>query len=202
MSITYGIGKPRSFERQMEAIRTERIERREIETLEDIEHQQRRQALAVGRQFQDVQATVIRGNRRDDLAAMASEVLRGKEGAARSDSGDDVVRDRTLVESPRPVFRNRLERSSECWQFDDVAFRRCAALEEKMPGGADIRAKLLVLPGPVPGDTRRDWKSGVSVADRRGERARKRKAAMRAKDRSPGIDGTRNGHGVDRVGGD
>src|SRR5262249_35384919 len=196
MSITYGIGKPRSLECQMEALGADRIKRGEIETLQDIEHQQRSQALAVGRQFQDIQATVIRGNRRDDLAAMASEVLCGKEGAARSDSGDDVVRDRTLVQSPRPVFRSRLQRSSECWQFDDVAFRRCAALEQKMPGGAGIRAKLLVLPGPVPGDTRCDRKSGVSVADRRGDRARKRKTAMRAKDRRPGIDGTGNGHGV------
>src|SRR5262249_48860529 len=186
----------------MEALRTERIERGEIETLQDIEQHQRGRALGVGWQFQHVETPVIGGNRSDDLAVMASEVLRGKKRATRGNRCDDVVRDRTFVKSPWPVFRNRRERSSECRKFDAVAFRRCAALEEKMPSGAGIRAKLLVLPGPVPGDTRRDWKPGVSVADRRGKRARKRKAAIRAKDRRPGIDGTRNGHSVDRVGGD
>ena len=185
----------------MESLRAERIERGEVEALQDIEQHERGQTLAVGRQFQDVQTTVIGGDRRDDLPTMSDEVLGGKEGAARGDRRDNLVRNRPLVKGARPVFRNRRERLGERWQSDDVAFGRCVALEQKVPRRAGVGAQLVDLPSPVPGHTRRNWEPALGVPNRRVERARKRKAAMRIKDRRPGINGTRYGHGMDRVGG-
>src|SRR5215813_1966321 len=110
---------------------------------------------------------------------MAGKVLDGEEGAAGGDGRDDILGDRPLVEGARPLRRDGAERSRQRRQFDDVAFRRRAALEQEVARGAGIGAQLADLPSPVPGDARGDGKSALGVVDRWSERAIEGKASMR-----------------------
>src|SRR5439155_7035 len=128
------------------------------------------------------------GDGRDELAMMAGKIFGRQEGAARGKGGDHVVGDRSLVEGGRPLLRDRLEGLRQRRQLDHVAFRRWAAVEQKMPRSAGVGAELLDLPSPVPGNARRNGESALGVADRRRERAIEGKAAMRRKDCRPGVD--------------
>jgi hypothetical protein len=71
VGVAHGIGEPRRLEREMEALGAERVERGEIETLQNVEQHQRGQSLGVGRQFQHVETAITwwrsaRRPRRDD----------------------------------------------------------------------------------------------------------------------------------------
>ena len=72
-------GEPRGFEREVQALRADRIELAEIELLEDVEQHQRGQPLPVRRQFDHVEPAIVRRDRRDDVAAMAREIFRGEQ---------------------------------------------------------------------------------------------------------------------------
>src|SRR5215470_9208494 len=96
----------------MEAVGAERIERGEIEALQDVEQHQRGQTLRVGRQFQHVETAIIRADRRDHLAAMTRKVLGGEEGPAGGNGCDDVVGDRPFVERARALRRDRASAGS------------------------------------------------------------------------------------------
>src|SRR5699024_12716046 len=61
--------------RSMETLGAKRRELRHIEVLEDVEQHQRGDALAVRRQLETIEATVVGRHRRLRLAAMAGEVL-------------------------------------------------------------------------------------------------------------------------------
>ena len=101
--VAHRIGEPRGFERDVEAVGAERIERGEIEALEDVEQHQRGQALAVGRQLEYVETAIVAGDRLDHVAAMGGEVLGGEQGAARRDGRDHFLGDRPFVERARPL---------------------------------------------------------------------------------------------------
>ena len=107
--VAHRIGEARGFEREVEAVGAERIERGEVEAFEDVEQHQRGQALAVGRQFEDIETAIVAGDRLDRVAAMGGEVIGGEERAARRDRCRHVVGDRPFVERARPLGGDRLQ---------------------------------------------------------------------------------------------
>ena len=96
----------------MEAVGAERIERGEIEALEDVEQHQRGQALTVGRQLDHVETAIVGGDRLDHVAAMSGEILGGEERAARRDGRDHFLGDRPFVEGARTLRGDRLAGSA------------------------------------------------------------------------------------------
>ena len=110
MGIAHGIGEPRRLERDMETVGAERVQRREIEALEDVEQHQCRQTLGIGRQFQHVEPAIVRGDGCNHLAAMAGEILLGQVRAPRRHGRRHVLGNRPLVEGARSVRRDRRQR--------------------------------------------------------------------------------------------
>src|SRR5207302_10992313 len=134
MRVAQRIGEPRRLQREVETLGAERIELSEIEMFEDVEHDQRGQALPVGRKLDDVDAAVVRGDRRDFFAAMLGEILRRENAAARGKSCDDVPRDPSAVERGRPLRRNGLQGFGQGGESQYVAGLRSAAVDQEMPG--------------------------------------------------------------------
>src|SRR5664280_3576258 len=98
----------------MEAVGAERIERLEIEVLQNVEHHQRGEALPVRRQLDEVEATIIARDRRDGVAVVARKILCGQKRAARLDGRCHVVGYLAFVESARALGGNGLERRGQC----------------------------------------------------------------------------------------
>jgi hypothetical protein len=127
--VAHGIRQPRRFEREVKTVGAEGIERGQIEALQDVEQYQRGQPLRIGRQFQHVETAIIGADGRDHFAAMAGEILSGKERAAGGNGRNDIVGDRPFVERVRTVRRDRPERVGERRQLDHVALGRGLAVE-------------------------------------------------------------------------
>ena len=74
--VANGKAEPRGFQHQMETLGAERIERGEIEILQDVEHHQRGEPLPVRRNLDQIEPAIIGRDRRHRVAAMAREILR------------------------------------------------------------------------------------------------------------------------------
>ena len=176
----------------------ERIERGEIEILQDVEHHQRGEPLPVRRNLDQIEPAIIGRDRRHRVAAMAREIVRGEERAARGKRRRHVVGDLALVEGARALGGNGLERRGQRRKADHVAFLRRRAVEQIMLGRARIGLQLADIAAPVPGDARGHREAALGIFDRGRQRAVEAEAAMRLEDRLPGIERARHGDGVDR----
>ena len=78
VGVAHRKAQARGLQHQMEAVGAERIERGEIEILQDVEHHQRGEPLPVRRNFDQVEAAIVGRDRRHRLAAMAREIFRGQ----------------------------------------------------------------------------------------------------------------------------
>ena len=77
MRVAHAEREPRGFEREVQPLRPDRIELREIELLEDVEQHQRGEPLPVRRQFDHIEPAIVRADRRDDVAVVARQILGG-----------------------------------------------------------------------------------------------------------------------------
>ena len=76
VGVAHRISEPRGFERDMRALGALRIERGDIEVFEDVEQHKRREPLPVRRQFDNIEAAIIRRDRDRLFAAMRGEIGR------------------------------------------------------------------------------------------------------------------------------
>ena len=126
MRVAHRKAEPRRFQHQMKSLGPERIERLEVEILQDVEHHQRGEPLPVRRHFDEIEAAIIGRDRRDRIAAVAREILRGQERAARGQRRRHVVGDLALVEGARALGGDGLQSRGQRRKADDVAFLRRA----------------------------------------------------------------------------
>ena len=73
--IALGIGEALGLHLQMQPFCADRVEGGEIEALQDIEHDLRRDAAAVGRDFEHGPAAIAGFERRDRLVALSCKIL-------------------------------------------------------------------------------------------------------------------------------
>ena len=115
-----------------------RIERGEIEVLQDVQHHQCGETLCIRGNLNEVDPAVISRNGRHRIAMMARKILRGEERAARGERRCDVGGNLAFIERARAFEGDRLQRLRQRRKADDVAFSGRRTAEQKMLGGADI----------------------------------------------------------------
>ena len=182
----------------MESLGPERIERLDVEILQDVEHHQRGEPLPVRRDLDQIEPAIIGRDRRHHIAAVAREILRRQKRAARGHGRRHVVGDFALVEGARALGGDGLERRGQRRKTDDVAFLWRRAVEQIMLRRAGFGLELADIATPVPGHARRYRKAALGVFDRRLQRAVETEAAMAFENRLPGIERARHGDGVNR----
>src|SRR6516225_10941143 len=182
----------------MKAIRAERVQRTNVKVLQDVEHHQRSEPLCIWRNLHEVEPAIIGRNRRNRVAAMAREILRGKERVASRKRYSHVVGDFALVESTSTLRGDGLQRRRKRRKANNVAFLGCSGVEKVVPGRSGIGLELDDVSLPVPGHAGADGKSALGIFDRWRQRAIETKPAMRLQDFLPGFD--RSGYG-DRMDG-
>ena len=193
---------PRRFEHDVEALGAGRIERGEIEPLEDVQHHQRGEPLPVRRHLDHVESAVVGADRLGGLAAMARQIVRREKAAPRRHGRHDVVGDRALVEGARAVPGDRRQGRGERGKPDHVAGRRRAAAEQEVARRPRVMREARRRLRPVTRDARRDRKTLLGVADGGRQRAIEPEAAVRLEDRGPRLDRARHRHGVDGIAAD
>ena len=166
VGVAYRKAKPRCFQHQMEALRPKRIERGEIEVFQNVEHHQRGEPLPVRRNLNEIEPAVIGRDRSYGITAMAREILRGEERAARRYGRRHVGGDLALVEGARALGGDGLERRGQRGKPDHVAFLGRRAVEQIMLGRARIGFELADIPLPIPRHARRHRKATLGVFDR------------------------------------
>ena len=122
----------------MKAIGAKRIERCKIETLEDIEQHQRREALRVRRQLENIEPAIPARNRRHHLAAMAGKVIEVEKRAARSEGGEHVLRHRSPVKGLGPLRGDCAQCAPQRRKFDQIALRGRAPGKQEVPRGSGV----------------------------------------------------------------
>ena len=102
----------RRLQHQMEAIRPERIELRQIEVFQDVERHQRGEALRVRRNLDEIDAAIVGRDRRH---APRRDAWRNPRRVSTEPSAlsvaDHVLGDRAFVERARAVLGDRLQAS-------------------------------------------------------------------------------------------
>lgn len=168
---------------------------RDVETFEDSEHLQRRDALTVGRQFPHVVAAVIQRHRLDPLAGVLSQVFVAEESAVRLHVGVDAPRDLALVERIAPFLGEQLERRGEARIGEQLAFARRAAARQERLGEARERLQLHFADRPVVRDEFGNRRAFLGVADRGCEHTRHRQLPESRVECEPAIDAAGDRHG-------
>src|SRR6476646_11732813 len=122
----------------MEAVGAKRIERRDVEVLQNIEHHQCGEPLRVRRNLDEVQSTIVCRNRLNLVATMAEEILRGKKRLSCLQRPGHVVGDFAFVEGARAFARDRLQGGGKRRKANDIALAASATIEKIVRGGARI----------------------------------------------------------------
>ena len=132
--------------------------------LQDVEHLQCGDALAVGRQLPDVEAAVARGHRLDPIGGMRREVPQGHVAVELGGLGDDAFGDLAFVERRRPAFGDLAVAAPQQRIAEHVPEARDAAL--RVVHGGQVREAFC---GPVTelrrGDHGRERKALLGVVD-------------------------------------
>ncbi len=150
VGVAHRIAQPRGLQHQMEPLRAERIERLEIEVFQDVEHHQRGEPLPVRRDLDQIEPAIIGRDRRHGVAAMAREILRRQERAARGQRRRHVVGDLAFVEGARALGGDGFQRRGERRKADHIAFFRRRAVEQIMLRRARIGGELADIALPIP----------------------------------------------------
>ena len=106
----------------------------QIESFENVQDLQRRDALAVRRQFKNVVAAIIRRNRIDPGRCVLLEIGFAQIAAVRLHERVDLVRDLAFVKSVAAFFADQAQRLRQRRILEDVAFRRRAAFAVERVG--------------------------------------------------------------------
>ena len=189
-------GEARGLGQEVQPLLAVRVERRQVELLQDVEHQQRHHALAVGRALVDVDVAVAGVDRLHLLGRRCGEVLHLVPAAGRVQARHHLLGQLALVEGVGPLLGDAPQRAGERRQADDAArLRRLAARQvEGLPGLGERDAVAVAL--PVPGDARRHREALLGVPDRGLEQLAERAGAVRPEQVLPGGDGARHGDAV------
>ena len=200
--VAHRIGEASRFDQKVQPFRAIGIERAHIEAIENVEHHQRREALAIGWQFDHLKSAIIRRDRRHLVAAMRGKIRGGQHAAMRLQRRHHVIGNLALVEGTRAVFRQHPQRAGERRKSHHVPGLGRLSVDHEMLCGDGVFAELCNRELPVERDPRLHRDPGFGGIDCRLQHAVETEAAMRPQDFVPGFDRARNCHGVDGIGGD
>ena len=180
----------------MEAQGAVRVEPGELEALQDVEHQQRDHALAVGRALIDLMAAVGGADRVDELAGRAREVVDGVQAAGLGEEPHHALGELTPVERFGPVRRDPLQGVGERRQADLLAGGRRMIVGQVEDAACGAAQQAFAGLCPVMGDPRGDDEAALGVADGGLQELVQPLAAVGREQPRPGIDRARHGHAM------
>src|SRR6476659_10113805 len=103
----------------MKPVHAKRVQRTNVEVLQDVEHHQRSEPLCIRRNLHQVESAIIGRNRRNRVAAMAREILHSQEGVSSRKRSSHVLRDFALVESTSTLRGYGLQRRRKRRKLND-----------------------------------------------------------------------------------
>ncbi len=165
-----------------------------IVAFQDIEHLQRRDALAVGRQFPHVIATVIGADRLDPFALVAGQILIAQKAAIGLEVGTNGARDLALIERVAPAIGDLLQGIGQVRVLPQFALARGMPVEGELLLEAGVLRQPRHGAVPVIGDRFGNRVSLTRVADRRRQVLRHRLAAKTPVQREPAVHRARHRH--------
>ena len=194
--VTVPVGEARRLRLQVETLGAERIERREVETGQDVQHQQRDDALAVGRALVDVQVAVSGADRRHVVGARGGEVVHRVQAAGRLQRSRHVGGDGPGVKGLAAAFGDGAQRIGERRLAVDFAGGERASPGQEYRPRMRVRGELAGLARPHVGDHLVNRISVARVGDGGRERGAEPQPPVIAREQIPRRHGARNGDGV------
>ncbi len=169
---------------------------------EDVEQQQRGQALARRRAFPHARAAIAGRDRRGIVAAMAREILARVQAALGAQAAHDVVGDPAAIEGIGAVARDRLHGLGEGGEGDAVAGARRLALGQQDGARGRIGAQPVDVAAPIGGDPGRDREALGGERDRGLQQPVDAELAVIVGEAAPRLDRARHRHRMHAVGRD
>ena len=164
--------------------------------LEDVEHLEHADALAVGRQLEDVVAVVVGRDRLDPLGLELAQVRQRHHAAERAHLGHDRLRDLALVERVTPLLLQDPEGVREVRVADDRVQRRRLVVLEVDGRGVRVAAQQVHAAAPVGVDALAQREALLGVADRGLEHLLELEVAEAVEQLRPAVDRARHRGGV------
>ena len=196
--LAHHIGDPRGFGLEMKPLDAERLEFRQIEMRQDVEHHQHGDAGPVRRALPDVEAFIHGADRGGGFGGVRGEVVERVQAPDSAQGLDHVLGDRALVKRVAAVFRDCPQRLGKLGLMDDIASHRRLAVRQQIAPGVGAFFQLVELVLPVERDARRDHIAFFRGLDRGLQQAVEPELAVIAQDHRPGIDRAGNGDGMRR----
>ena len=125
-----GKGQLLGLDEQVKPLGTAGAHPADIVRLDQVEHLQGGDALAVGRQFPDVVAAVVGRDRLDPFGRVIGQVLERHVAAVRLGIVDDLPGDLAAVERRRAVLGDRAIARRQVGIAEDLAFGRRMAVDQ------------------------------------------------------------------------
>jgi hypothetical protein len=136
------VGEPRSLDLEMQSLRADRVQFFQIVSGQDVQHHEGDDALAIGRTFEDIVATVVRSDRIDIFAPIFGEVLEAVNAAPASQVANEVPCDRPLIESIPPLLGDKTKAAGELGLSMQAPARRDLAARKEDAGRGRILRQM------------------------------------------------------------
>ncbi len=191
-----GIGELLGLDHRVQRPRRVKAEVAHRERLHQIEHDERGDALTVGRDLADLPAPIRRRDGLHPFDIEICEVLCVHRAAARLEQGHDGLRSRALVVAVTSALGDSRERPCKVRVAEDRAGRRHASVDQEGTGRVGFGLEQRQRTGPESGRDLRDRKSFLGIVDGRRQQVGHRQSPEFLAHRMPARDHARHG---DRV---
>ncbi|MDR6756362.1 hypothetical protein J2Y48_001652 [Mycoplana sp. BE70] len=199
--VSIAIGEPTRLDLQMQSLNTAWTEPLQIKFRKDVEHQQCRQALIVGRHLVYVMAAVGNAHWLDILAGGGGKIIECMESAERLKAADKILGDSAFVKA-RPAPRcNRSQRRRQFGLNVHGTRLQRSAILQKQTGGILIPGQCAECIIPVECNPIMDHIAALRIADGGLEDFVQTFATVVLDQAAPRINRARNGHRMRPMGG-
>ena len=165
-----------------------RAELRQRKSFHDVQHFERRNALAVRRKLIDRPAAIGRRNGIDPLAFVFGEVVGGHRAAVQRRGGDNLARNLSFIEGVPAMGRELAIGGCQIVVAKQFAGNRHTAADEKCLRGWRVGGERLLAVAPVRADHFAYGKSAFGICDRRSEQIAERLASKSFQQLVPSVD--------------
>ena len=201
MPVALGIGQLAGLDLGVEALGGQRI-RGQRRFGEDVEQQQRRQALARRRAFPHAGAAIAGRDRTGVIATVPCEILARVQAAFGPQPAHDVIGDPAAIEGIGAIARDRLHGLGEGGEGDAVAGARRLALGQQDGARGGIGAQPVDIAAPIGGDLRSDREAFGGERDGGLQQPVDAELAVIVGEAAPCLDCARHRHRMHAVGRD
>ena len=143
-------GEAPGLDLQMQAFGRQRIEPAEIEARQDVQHDERGDALVVRRNLADVEAAIVGRDRRHIVGLVVGQILQAVQRTELPQIGDDVFGYRAAIEAVAALLADLAQRRPELRIADHFARLRRSPLRQEDAGGVGIAPEPFSIQVPLP----------------------------------------------------